>query len=550
MARTSLSRPGGHSAFVIALLVGLLGLTALLAFQAASSARSHKRVAEKAVSEFARVAAWEFAGTARRTLFANLTNPGLDLVATSGAKHAEDRFLEWDDIYAWAADEAWVGRPHLQAVFSRKGLTATPAWRIRPGMEGDPGLAALMSWVEGTDLGSTPEYDPRWSQSVLLDRPLWGARVLAFRRYPEAAPTTAYGFVVHASALSEPLGTILEREPVLPASMLDRLQRGNGLAVEVRAPEGGVMAGGVDPAIVGYPYTASDTLGAAFGNLAITLAIPPAAADALVVGGLPASRLPTIIALLLLTIGTVIAAIALLRREGELSALRADFVSSVSHELRTPIAQIRMFGETLLLDRVRSDEERDRSLRILVKEATRLAHQVDNVLLFSRAERRDARLSLQPTDLAVLLEGVVEAFEPLAATRAMTVETDLEPGITVLIDALAIEQAVLNLLDNAVKYGPEGQTVRLVLERSGSDDVRVFVEDQGPGIPPSGRKDVWEPYARLDRDRESAVAGTGIGLAVVQHVVQAHGGVVAVEAGPNGGARLVMTLPVRPSVPI
>src|SRR5262249_55194768 len=139
--------------------------------------------------------------------------------------------------------------------------------------------------------------------------------------------------------------------------------------------------------------------------------------------------------------------------------LRADFVSSVSHELRTPLAQIRLFAETLLLGRVRSDAEERRSLEIIDQEARRLTHLVENVLAFSRAERHAIRLQREPTALTPLVAAVVEAFEPLAATRKVTLRRDIFPGIFADADPDALRQMLINLLDNAVKYGPESQTV-------------------------------------------------------------------------------------------
>src|SRR5882762_9170088 len=135
------------------------------------------------------------------------------------------------------------------------------------------------------------------------------------------------------------------------------------------------------------------------GRVQVQVALRPDLAPKLVIGGMPRSNVPMLLSLLALTAVLVVAALLQLRREYELSRLRADFVSGVSHELRTPLAQIRMFSETLLLGRVRSDEERERSLEIVDQEARRLTHLVENLLHFSRSERRLARLSLAPAPL-------------------------------------------------------------------------------------------------------------------------------------------------------
>jgi signal transduction histidine kinase len=261
-------------------------------------------------------------------------------------------------------------------------------------------------------------------------------------------------------------------------------------------------------------------------------------------GGLPRSRSGFLAVLLVLSGGLVGVSLLQLRREAELGRLRADFISSVSHELRTPLAQIRMFAETLLLRRVRSEYEQQRSLEIIDQEARRLTHLVDNVLQFSRAERRVTTLSLEPVDLADSLTETVEVFTPLAEAADVRVELAVEEGITVAADRNALRQMLLNLLDNAVKYGPPGQSVVVGCGRAGKP-VRFWVDDEGTGIAPSDRRRIFRPYYRRKRDARSAVAGSGIGLAVVRELASLHGGRVWVEDGTGGGARFVVELPVQ-----
>src|SRR5881296_3712452 len=278
------------------------------------------------------------------------------------------------------------------------------------------------------------------------------------------------------------------------------------------------------------------------GRLQVQVALRPDLAPKLVIGGMPRSNLPMLLILLALTAGLVAVALQQLRREYELARLRGDFVSGVSHELRTPLAQIRMFSETLLLGRVRSDDERERSLEIIDQEARRLTHLVENLLHFSRSERRLARLSPAPAPLAPLVSEAAEGFAPLAAARGVTLCTELTD---------ALRQMLLNLLDNAVKYGPSGQTVTLGLTVA-DGRARVSVDDEGPGIPAAERERIWDRFWRLERDRGSAVAGTGIGLSVVRELVALHGGrswvedAPASERGDRAGSRFVIELPLVP----
>jgi signal transduction histidine kinase len=274
----------------------------------------------------------------------------------------------------------------------------------------------------------------------------------------------------------------------------------------------------------------------------VEVALRPESAASLLIGGVPRSRLPVLLGLLFLTAGLIIAALVQLRREYELSRLREEFVSGVSHELRTPLAQIRMFAETLLLDRVRSDAERRRSMEIIDREARRLGQLVENVLRFSGSSRRPARLAPEPTALSPLVREVVEAFDPLARARDARVRIDMEPGVAAAVDHGAFRQILLNLLDNAVKYGPRGQTVTVTLV-SAQGRARLSVDDEGPGVPRGERERIWASFSRLERDVSAAVAGSGIGLAVVHELTRLHGGWRWVEDSPAGGARFVVELP-------
>jgi signal transduction histidine kinase len=291
------------------------------------------------------------------------------------------------------------------------------------------------------------------------------------------------------------------------------------------------------------PFTARDTIGTDMGDLYAQATLRGAIADQLIIGGLPKSRLPLILGLLALTAVLIGSALVQLRRESQLTQLRSDFISGVSHELRTPLAQIRMFSETLSLGRVRSDEERRRSLAIIDQEARRLTHLVENLLYFSRSERQATRIAPEPTALAPLVQEVIDGFAPLAAARGVTLAAAVPEELVVPADPGAVRQMLLNLLDNAVKYGPAGQEVRIGAARA-NGVARLWVDDGGPGIPHGDRERVWERFWRLERDRGSAIAGSGIGLAVVRELASLHHGRTWIGDAANGaGARVTIELP-------
>ena len=284
------------------------------------------------------------------------------------------------------------------------------------------------------------------------------------------------------------------------------------------------------------------TLGDAVGGLAVQCSLAPRAIPALIPGGLPRSRLPLLILMMATSSMVLIAAFMVLRRERQLADLRSDFVSGVSHELRTPLTQIRMFSETLLLDRVRSADERQRSLRIINEEAQRLTNLVDNVLFLSRGSRAGVTPSIGDCDMEALVADTVDAFAPLAMRRDVVITADTPPRLHARVDAEAWKQVLTNMLDNAVKYGPPGQTVHVRLLASGGL-MRLEVEDEGPGVPVDERESVWQRFHRLDRDRGTVRSGSGLGLAIVREIIAGHGGRCWVEEAPGGGARFVVEAP-------
>ncbi|MGH7552360.1 MAG: sensor histidine kinase, partial [Longimicrobiales bacterium] len=227
-----------------------------------------------------------------------------------------------------------------------------------------------------------------------------------------------------------------------------------------------------------------------------------------------------------------------------------DFISGVSHELRTPLAQIRMFAELEETGMLRTPEERRRATRIINREAQRLTHLVENVLRFSGLRRAPPGDSVhrEHVDVASAIDEVVVGFQPLSRQRNTAIRTEVEPGVATTAQRGAVNQIVVNLLDNAMKYGPAGQTVTVSAYRR-DGNVALVVEDEGPGIPARDRRRIWEPYRRLERDVDAKRPGTGIGLAVVAELAALHGGRAWVEDAAGGGARFVVELPAAEEAP-
>ena len=359
---------------------------------------------------------------------------------------------------------------------------------------------------------------------------------------------TVGGFEVDLFALTPWFASALGRQPLVPPSLGHGRVTNDYVYVSIRdqsEQERFHLGSGPAPQFAATkPF--GDFYQGVLAGFTVEAAIDPEVSRQIVIGGLPRSRLPFFLGLLALNAGLIVTAILQLRRETALQKLRDEFVSSVSHELRTPLTQIRMFTETLLLDRIRSDDERRRSLEIIDREACRLTQLVENVLQFSRAERKVDSLSKQPHELAPLIQEIVEDFESVIPGDQTRFECRVTFGLSAEIDPDAFRQIVINLLDNAVKYGRKPQQV--IVELKAQDGPALLsVDDEGPGVPASDRERIFEHFHRLERDRQSAIAGTGIGLSVVKDLVERHGGRCWVTAGDRGGAKFVVEFPLSKS---
>lgn len=248
--------------------------------------------------------------------------------------------------------------------------------------------------------------------------------------------------------------------------------------------------------------------------------------------------------IMLLVTATLIAlaiAIASSRREMILARTRAGFVAGVSHELRMPLAQILLASETIAMQREQGAADRIALAESIVRETQRLMGIVDNVLLFSRAGAVDIRPVMAPVRVDELFDRVTEALRLLAASSAQTIEIRGGADLVAIGDLRLLTQAMINLADNAIKYGPPGQVVRLGATKSGGSVV-LSVEDNGPGIAEEQRDRVFRPYERLARDEHSERTGSGLGLAVVRTIADALGGSARLESVEEGGTRAEIEL--------
>jgi len=235
-----------------------------------------------------------------------------------------------------------------------------------------------------------------------------------------------------------------------------------------------------------------------------------------------------------------------LTRLKQLERTRQEFVANVSHELRTPLSLIQGFVESLL-DGAKNDPALNaKFLRIIERNVQRLALLIEDLLTISQLESGRTCLTLQPVDLPALVTEVFEEFQPPAGARKVTLTHDL-PASVVSADPDRLHQVFSNLIDNAIKYGRPGGTVRVAALPLPDGQIEICVADDGPGLTPEAVSRVFERFYRVDKARSREEGGTGLGLSIVKHIVQAHGGRVWAESQPGAGARFRFTLATVPT---
>jgi two-component system phosphate regulon sensor histidine kinase PhoR len=218
-----------------------------------------------------------------------------------------------------------------------------------------------------------------------------------------------------------------------------------------------------------------------------------------------------------------------------LETVRRDFVANVSHELRTPVAAVRAAAETLLLGALQKPDAAREFVQIVDRHGERLHRLVEDLLELSKLESREFAMQLEPLVVEPAIDHAIELMALAAGARKTRVEAAVAPGLPLVVaDRRGLEHVLVNLVDNAIKYSPEGARVTLrAIARDGA--VRVTVEDNGPGIEARHLPRIFERFYRVDASRSRSLGGTGLGLAIVKHMCDAMGATVSVESAAGRG---------------
>jgi two-component system phosphate regulon sensor histidine kinase PhoR len=235
-----------------------------------------------------------------------------------------------------------------------------------------------------------------------------------------------------------------------------------------------------------------------------------------------------------------------LTRLKQLENTRQEFVANVSHELRTPLSLIKGFVETLLEGAKSDPELATRFLKTIEKHTDRLTYLIEDLLTISRLESGQILMNLQQVDLADEARRVIEDLQGRAAEKKAVIQNLLPAGLLARADADRLQQVLFNLVENAIKYGKNQGVVAIGGQSRPDGKIELWVQDDGPGIPPESRERIFERFYRVDRARSRETGGTGLGLAIVKHIVQGHGGEVWVKSELGSGAAFFFTLPSVP----
>ncbi len=231
-------------------------------------------------------------------------------------------------------------------------------------------------------------------------------------------------------------------------------------------------------------------------------------------------------------------------KEIRFGQLKTDFVANVSHELATPLSLIRVHAETLELGRIRSEDKKKHYYHMIAQESVRLSQMVKNILDFSRIERKRVSYQFRQEDLAELAGDTLNSYRAHLENEGFEVEfTSSGPLPGIPVDRDAVTQAFVNLLDNAVKFSPDHKRIEVCLKKR-EDSIILSVRDHGLGIPKNALRFIYDPFYRVEDPSTRHIKGSGLGLSLVKHIMEMHGGTVTAESEMGMGSTFTLSFPV------
>lgn len=348
-----------------------------------------------------------------------------------------------------------------------------------------------------------------------------------------------FGFVVNRKYLVNALKESFNRAPLLPVVLANGLATNQMLALTISDHKGVVLFNNQQAAVP--MESASKLLGEEYNGLfnqhKITAYIKKENAGQLIIGGLPDNNIMIILLTMLVALSVFTVSLQLLKKEKKLNQLRENFVAEVSHELRTPLTQIKMFAEMLQRGRTRNSAETKEYTNIIYRESLRLQYLIDNILKYSENDL-SSKSQLQRQNIAPIITQAVREFTPIAQQKDVSFELSVKP-YELALNHQILFRIILNLLDNAIKYGPNKQTVTIHAAAT-TKGYNLIISDQGPGIPKHQREKIWQAYYRLPGENEAAISGTGIGLYLVKQLISQINASISLRTNETGGCCFIL----------
>ena len=519
---TRFSGSASRQIFIFGQLLATVCLTGLLAYQARDAARSHRVTAEAVLTDYAALASREFVNASSIALGYYGSTPILRVF----------RDLDWPllppAMTVHDLDLTEIGNPKpdpsIMFSFCRFDLETEEAFHA-----GGHEREQLQPFLQ---MLAKRDYDKNWPYAVLFSPSQ--DTILIYHIF-DREKRRYEGFLVDVALLNLFFDDVLQKRRLLPMSRGNKRIVNGLLRVAVFGPNGPIytVGDGKDEIRAGRPF------GYGLKDMRVEISLGDDLAGDLIIGGLPGSRVPVLLVLMMLTVGLVGVTLWQIGRERALAVRQADSLAAVSHELRTPLSQIQMFSETLLLDRVRTPEEGRRALEIIVGETRRMGDLVENIVRFSSALHGLSKPSLAPVAVPDLFKEQIAHFNQIGDNRQNRFELALESAPSILAEPGFMRRILRNLIDNALKYGPSDKPIVLGLAQK-NNEVHIWIEDRGEGVPARFRDLIWDRFERLPVHRNTSVAGSGIGLWLVRELAHAQGARAWVERGSGGGARFVL----------
>lgn len=505
------------------MLILLMAIIAALAWQALDTVKTQERAAREVLQGYSQMIADEFG----RALEVGVGFRGMFQLS----QRLRGSTLLAPGRGAWSADEMSQILGDTAAGQIAWALAVDQASDEITVLFGEPGHAIdqLGHWQQSAPIGDDPFYALHHGNGdhteTLIMMPLdEGSRLLSLGLAP--------------GTLQHLFEQVYTDHRLLPPALAGDAELRSHVVIQVTDASGSQIFRSPAPlpaaAIAADSIIAGDYAGL-FKGFVVSAGIDPAIAGQLIIGGLPYGRTALIAWLVLLAALLALASVVVIRRDRKLMALREDFIARVSHELRTPLTQIRMFAESLSLDRLKSKAQQHNALSVINRETLRLERMVDNILQFSKPRRPILPDEPAPYAARQLLEQIGHEFEPLLAARHTRLEIHCPRSLNLRHNREGLTQILINLLDNALKYGPKGQTISIDAGTT-DDHATIAVCDDGPGVPAKERRRVFTPYYRLAREQQRAIAGTGIGLSVATDLAAALGATLRLVPQSDRGA--------------